>query len=70
MQRLAVTRRAMLRTALATLGTYAMTARWDTLAALPELALPPGTAEARFDFEAAGLRGLHHGGKGSGPSRT
>ena len=53
-----MTRRAILRTAVATLGVYSVTARrLAGAAAPPELALPGGTPEERFDFETKGVEG-------------
>ena len=57
MQGVTMTRRAMLRTALGTLGACSVTARRLAGAAPPELALPAGTPEERFDFEATGVEG-------------
>ena len=51
-----MTRRALLRTAVVTLGAYSVTARrLAGAAAPPELALPAGTPEERFDFETKGV---------------
>jgi len=47
----------MLRAALMVLGTSPLAARRLAAATLPELVLPPGTPEERFDFEAMGLTG-------------
>jgi hypothetical protein len=56
MRGVTMTRRAMLRTVLVTLGVYRVTARrLAGAAASPELALPAGTPEERFDFEAKGV---------------
>ena len=52
-----MTRRAILRTALVSLGAYSVTARRLAGAAPAALALPTGTPEERFDFEATGLEG-------------
>jgi Domain of Unknown Function (DUF1080) len=57
MPRLTMTRRVMLRTMLATLGPRALAARRHAAAAPPELALPAGTPEERYDFEARSLEG-------------
>jgi hypothetical protein len=57
MSRLTMTRRVMLRTMLATLGTSALAARRHAAAAPPEVALPAGTPEERYDFEARSLEG-------------
>jgi hypothetical protein len=57
MPRLTMTRRVMLRTMLATLGTSALAARRHAAAAPPELALPAGTPEEQYDFEARSLEG-------------
>jgi hypothetical protein len=57
MQGVTMTRRAVLRTALGALGACSVTARRLAGAAPPELALPAGTPEERFDFEATGLDG-------------
>jgi hypothetical protein len=57
MQGVTMTRRAVLRTALGALGACSVTARRLVGAAPPELALPAGTPEERFDFEATGLDG-------------
>jgi len=57
MPRLTMTRRAMLWTTLAAPGACAVTARWHAVAAPPELALPAGTPEERYDFEARSLEG-------------
>ena len=57
MPRPTMTRRVMLRTTLATLGTCALAPRWLAAAASPELALPAGTPEERYDFEARSLEG-------------
>jgi hypothetical protein len=56
MQGAPMTRRAILRTAVVTLGVYRVTVRrLAGAAAPPELALPAGTPEERFDFEAKGV---------------
>ena len=68
MQGVTMTRRAMLRTALVTLGACSVTARRLAAAAPPELALPAGTPEERFDFEARASRDGPRW-KGSGRSR-
>ena len=47
----------MLRTLLATLGPCALAARRHAAATPPELALPAGTPEERYDFEARSLEG-------------
>jgi hypothetical protein len=57
MPRLTMTRRVMLRTLLATLGPCALAARRHAAATPPELALPAGTSEERYDFEARSLEG-------------
>jgi hypothetical protein len=57
MQIVTMTRRAMLQTALATLGAHGMTAGRFAVAAPPELTLPPDGPEERFDFEATGIKG-------------
>ena len=55
MPRPTMTRRVMLRAM--TLGTFALGARRHAAAAPPELALPAGTPEERYDFEARSLEG-------------
>jgi hypothetical protein len=57
MPRLTMTRRGVLRATLAALGAGAMTARGDAAAAPPELAVPTGTPEELYDFEARSLEG-------------
>jgi hypothetical protein len=57
MPRLTTTRRVMLQTMLAILGFCALAARRHAAAAPPELALPAGTPEERYDFEARSLEG-------------
>jgi hypothetical protein len=52
-----MTRLAVLRTVLVTLGAYSLTAQPLAVAVPPELALPADTPEERFDFEATGLEG-------------
>jgi 3-keto-disaccharide hydrolase len=56
MQSVRMTRRAMFRTAVATFGVYSVSVRrLAGAAAPPELALPTGAPEERFDFEAKGV---------------
>ena len=55
MPRPTMTRRVVLRAM--TLGTFARAARRHAAAAPPELALPAGTPEERYDFEARSLEG-------------
>jgi hypothetical protein len=55
MPRPTMTRRVMLRAM--TLGTFALGARRRAAAVPPELALPAGTPEERYDFEARSLEG-------------
>lgn len=50
-------RRGILRTALAALGTYGVTRRAAAHAAGPEATLPPNTQEQTFDFDAKGIDG-------------
>ena len=58
MQSLTVSRRTIVRAAVATaLGGTAMISRTLALAASPELTVPSNAPEARFDFEAKGLEG-------------
>jgi Domain of Unknown Function (DUF1080) len=57
MPRLTMTRRVMLRTTLATLGTCVLASRRLAAAASPELALPAGIPEERYDFEVRSLEG-------------
>lgn len=57
MKRGMMTRRAMLRLVLASLGAHGVAAPRRLDAAPAELALPAGAAEDRFDFEATGLEG-------------
>jgi 3-keto-disaccharide hydrolase len=57
MPRPTMTRRVMLRTTLATLGTCALAPRRLAAAASPELALPAGIPEERYDFEVRSLEG-------------
>ena len=57
MPRPTMTRRVMLRTTLATLGTCALAPRRLAAAASPELAVPAGISEERYDFETPGLDG-------------
>src|SRR5262245_11917287 len=53
----AVTRRAILRTVLATLGVGHTALRRLVVAAPPDLTLPAGASEERFDFETTGIEG-------------
>ena len=57
MPRQTMTRRVMLRTTLATLGTCVLASRRLAAAASPELALPAGIPEERYDFEVRSLEG-------------
>jgi hypothetical protein len=57
MQCVAITRRAMFQGALMTLGAHGMMARRPAAAAPPELTLPAGAPEERFDFEATRIEG-------------
>src|SRR5262245_62525196 len=52
-----ITRRAMWQTALWICAGLGMTVRRRAAAAPPELTLPAGAPEERFDFEAAGIDG-------------
>jgi hypothetical protein len=52
-----MSRRAVLRTALATLGAYGMTIRGPSFGAVPELKVPNDAAEQKFDFEGKGIEG-------------
>jgi hypothetical protein len=55
MENLTITRRAMLRRALGALGGAGLTRRRLALAATPDLTVPSGGSEARFDFDAKGI---------------
>jgi hypothetical protein len=53
----AMSRRAVLRTALTTLGAYGMTPRAAAFGAASELKLPNDASEEKFDFESKGIEG-------------
>lgn len=57
MMRLTMSRRALLRAALVTLGAYGLTARASSFGAAPELTLPNDVPEEKFDFEGKGIEG-------------
>jgi hypothetical protein len=57
MQFVMMTRRGMLQTTLVTLGAYGLSVLGRAVAAPPELTLPAGVPEERFDFEATGIEG-------------
>lgn len=52
-----MSRRSVLRAALAALGIREMTSRAPAFGASPDLQLPDGAAEAKLDFEAGGIEG-------------
>jgi hypothetical protein len=57
MQDLTMSQRAVLRTALVTLGAHGMMARVPAFGVAPELTLPNDVPEEKFDFEAKGIEG-------------
>jgi hypothetical protein len=52
-----MSRRVVVRTALATLGAYGTTLRGPSFGAVPELKVPNDASEGKFDFESKGIEG-------------